>query len=368
MAKNSAQNNNVVQLMPDMRLPPSKTRDFIVRCMFAGLVPMITSSPGIGKSDLARQIANDYRLKLIDFRLAQADITDLNGLPEFYVDEKGRRRCTFTPFDIFPLEDDDLPDHPDGGKYEGWLILCDELTSAIKQLQAAGYKLILDRMVGNHKIHSKVAMMGAGNLATDKAVVHTMSTALQSRLIHCEMRVDHTEWMIWAHHNNVDSRILAYLEFRKDNLHKFDPDHEDKTFACPRTWWFANKLIQGEPVLENIQAGIDFKPLLAGTVSTGIAIEFVEFTKIFDKLPKISDIIRDPKTAMVPTESSTKYAMATVIADNIKDTNAKELITYLMRLPVECQVIAMRHLRIRNNKLMRHPAVAELFVKLGNFQ
>jgi Protein of unknown function (DUF815). len=47
----------------------------------SGVVPFIQGSPGIGKSDIVKQVANKYKLKLIDIRLSQCDPTDLCGLP-----------------------------------------------------------------------------------------------------------------------------------------------------------------------------------------------------------------------------------------------------------------------------------------------
>ena len=44
----------------------------------AQIVPMITGSPGIGKSAVVHQVAEEYNLKVIDLRLAQCDPTDLN--------------------------------------------------------------------------------------------------------------------------------------------------------------------------------------------------------------------------------------------------------------------------------------------------
>lgn len=346
--------------LPNLRLPPSGIKKNILRCFFAGLVPIVTSSPGMGKTEIATEIAREQRLKLIDFRLGQADITDLNGLPRFVMQSDGTERATFVPFDIFPLATDPLPDHPDGGKYEGWLLLLDEITSAPKQMQAASYKLLLERMVGNHRIHPRCVMMGAGNLSTDRAVVHEMSTAQQSRLIHLELRVDHPEWMVWAHKHSVDSRIIGFLEFKPEYLHRFDPNHEDKTFACPRTWWFAHKLLEDTPVV-----GQEDVPVLAGTVSAGIATEFVHFCRVYMDLPKIKDIIALPHACQIPDDPGTKYAMSTVLADNIDDKNAKEIIIYLKRFPIEHQVVTMRMVHGRNAKLMRNPHVQEIFVTMG---
>lgn len=335
-------------LLPGLTLPPSGIKANILRCFKANLVPIVTSSPGVGKTDIANEIANEYRLKLVDFRLGQADITDLNGLPRFVKRPDGSERATFVPFDIFPLEGDELPDHPDGGKYEGWLLFLDEITSAPKQMQAASYKILLERMVGTHKIHPKCVMMGAGNLASDKAVVYAMSTAQQSRLIHLELRVDHREWMQWAHRNNIDSRIIGFLEFKPDNLHRFNPEHEDKTFACPRTWFFCDKLIKPAPDVNQ-----DDFPLLAGTVSAGVAMEFIQFCRVYMDLPKIKDIIAHPDICQVPNDASTKYAMTTVLADHIDDKNAKEIVTYLRRFPIEFHMITLRMIKLKKNKLIR---------------
>ena len=343
-----------MSLMSHLTVPPSTARSMIVRCLLAGLVPDIRSSPGMGKSDIVRSIAEEYRLKLIDIRLGQCDITDLNGLPRFTSDG----RAEFAPFTLFPLEGDDLPVDDEGEPLEGWLIFFDEMSSANKQLQAAAYKLILDRMVGQRKLHRKVLMACAGNLETDRAVVHSMSTALQARLIHIEMRVDHREWMNWAIRNNVDNRIIGFLEFKPEYLHKFDPDHQDKTFACPRTWWFANKLITGRKV------GNEDVPLLAGTISAGVAQEFVQFCKIYADLPKIADILKDPVNAKIPEEPSTKYAMVSMIADHFTNSTADDLATYIQRYPVEFRVIMLRMVRQRQPNLMRHKAVSGMFQEL----
>jgi MoxR-like ATPase len=130
--------------------------------------------------------------------------------------------------DIFPVSTDKIP----AGK-TGWLVLFDEFSSAPLSVQSAAYKIILDRKIGQHNLHPKALMMAAGNLMTDNAVVSPMSTAMQSRLIHLEMEVSLDDWKDWAYKNNVDSRIIAYVNHLPNKLHDFSPDHNDKTFPCP---------------------------------------------------------------------------------------------------------------------------------------
>ena len=154
-----------------MQVKISQAIPMLASFIRAKLVPMLVGSPGCGKSQIIYKIAQDYNLKVIDLRLAQCDPTDLAGFPTV-----NGKKADYLPMAHFPIEGDEIPKG-----YSGWLLFLDEMTSAPPAIQAAAYKLILDRMVGSHHLHKNVAIVGAGNLETDNAIVQPMSTALQSR-------------------------------------------------------------------------------------------------------------------------------------------------------------------------------------------
>lgn len=319
---------------------PSKMEVEIKRCIKAGVVPYFRSSPGVGKSSVVAKVARECKLILIDLRLSQCTPEDLQGFPM-----RNGNKATFTPFDMFPLEGEEIPEG-----YDGWLILLDELSSASKPVQAAGYKLILDRMVGSHKLHKRVAMVAAGNLDTDKAVVFNMSTALQSRLIHFELEVNLSDWMNWAVNHGFDHRILAFLNFKKNMLMNFDPNHSDKTFPCPRTWEFLNRLIKDETVDQ------DTLPCIAGTIGQGAAAEFNTFCKIYKELPTVSNIIADPLNTSIPSEPGAKYAVASMLTQEIDANNIKDIIMYIERFDIEMKIIFARGAFALNPKLRQDSA------------
>lgn len=336
---------------------PRQIVPHIIRAIKATLVPIVRSSPGVGKSDIARQIARQYNLKMIDMRLAQLDPTDLNGLPRFTEDGF----AIYAPFVDFPLEGSDPGINPETGEaYAGWMIFFDEITSAPKQIQAAAYKIILDRMIGQKKLDRRVVMMAAGNLETDNAVVHSMSTALQSRLIHLDLEVSDKDWINWAVNNGIDSRVIGFISFQPKMLYQFKPDSQDHTYPCPRTWEFTSRLIINHPTL-----GHEDLPVIAGAISPGPATQFIEFCRIYETLPKISAIIANPGGIFIPQEPGIKYAIATMLVEHFDQSNAKELTEFLARLPVESQVICLRLIAARNTAVLSHPDVAKLFGKLG---
>ena len=46
-------------------------RECLIEDLKVGLTPMVASSPGMGKSDIIRSIAANFKLKVIDFRVSQ---------------------------------------------------------------------------------------------------------------------------------------------------------------------------------------------------------------------------------------------------------------------------------------------------------
>lgn len=325
-----------------MQVKISQATSIITKYIQAKLVPMLVGSPGMGKSAIVHQIAEHYNLKVIDLRLSQCDPTDLLGFPTINGDKAG-----YKPMETFPIEGDPIPEG-----YSGWLLFLDEFNSAGTAVQAAAYKLILDRMVGIYHLHKNVAVVCAGNLETDNAIVTPMSTAMQSRLVHIELVVDVQEFTDWASSNGIDHRITDYIKFKPSNLYAFVPDHTDKTFACSRTWEFANRVLK---VTEDNDP--DRLPMLAGTISEGIAREFLTFCKIYQSLPKLAQIIAAPEHTAVPVEPSILFAMTGSLSHNATVDNLEQLMKYIVRLPVEFQVVCLKETIRRNKPLMAHASI-----------
>lgn len=328
-----------------------EARSMIELAIRAGLVPLLHGSPAIGKSAVVKAIAKAYNLKLIDLRLSQCDPTDLLGFPSI---NKDINRAGYVPMDTFPLRGDALPKHEDGnGHYDGWLLFLDELGSANKAVQAASYKVILDKMVGLYHLHDAVAICAATNLDTDNAITEEMSTALQSRLIHLQLVLDTPQWLDWAFENHIDTRITSFIQYKPDNLYTFQPDHTDRTYGSPRTWEFMDRIIKAD----NNQVRDELLPLYAGTVSKGLASEFSIFCKVYQSMLTVSQIVARPMDVVVPVEPSVLYALTGTISAHITPENANNLLMFLKRLPIEFQVVALKETVRRNKPALQYPAI-----------
>lgn len=341
------------------RSTPRQIRKFVMDCLLANLVPYVQSSPGMGKSSIMASIAKENNLKLIDHRLSTSEPTDMTGLPRFNTDGT----ASFAPFvDLFPLKGTPLPLDKDGKQMDGWMLFLDEFNSAPKSVQAAAYKLILDRKVGQFDLHENVVICAAGNLATDRAIVNPLSTAMQSRVVHLEMQISHEEWLLdVALPQKYDNRIIAFLSQYPSKLMDFRPDHQDKTFCCPRTWEFANKLIKDKKVVDEDAV------LLAGTITSGTAADFVQFTKIYEKVISVETIIADPQNAKIPDDTSSKWAVVSHMMEKVNETNLDKLAIYADRFSMDFRVLFYRSMLVRHPKLRQHSAFVKAMAELSRY-
>lgn len=297
-----------------------QARNFIIRALQAGNVPFLTSSPGMGKSAIIRSVAEEFGMKLIDHRLSTSAPEDLSGLPF-----RNGDRAEFIPFaDLFPIEGDEVPEG-----YNGWLLFLDEFNSAKKEVVAAAYKLILDRMTGQKKLHPNVMIICAGNKATDRAIVNPLGTAMQSRVVHFEMELNFDifvedvmipqEW---------DERLVAFLHANPGYLHDFDPAHKNKTFCCPRTWDFVNKDLKNRP-----EGALPDEDSLyySGFVTPGKAVEFVQFTQVYNRMITIEKVVKDPLGCVLPEDNNLCWATVNHLANKTTEDNFTDVLQYIER-------------------------------------
>ena len=186
-------------------------------------------------------------------------------------------------------------------------------------------------------------MIAAGNLASDRAIVNRISTAMQSRMVHLQIQLDPKMWAKWASGNNIDHRVTSFIDFRPDLLHAFDPDHNDFTFPCARTWEFVSKIIKNETVVDRSLA-----PDITGAIGPGAGLEFISFCSIYKELPTIKDILKDPTKVNVSDEPSVLFAITGMLANEADPNTFDKLMEYVLRMPMEFQVITMQRAFMRN--------------------
>lgn len=284
--------------------------------------------PGVGKSDIVRQTATDLDIGLVDVRAILLDPVDLRGIPSI----RDGRALWAVP-DFWP-------------RTGNGILFLDELNAAPPSVQAACYQLVLDRRLGEYVLPEGWSIIGAGNRETDRAVVNRMGTALASRFEnHINFDVSLDDWCTWAFTHGIAAEIVAFLRFRPELLHKM-PTGAEKTFPCPRTWSFVNRILGRNPGTET-----EFE-LYQGAVGEGAATEWTAFLRTYRSLPNIDAILISPAASPVPAidKPDVLYATVAALTARAKPDNFDRVITYLDRLPREFGVMGVQDSILRNRE------------------
>lgn len=302
---------------------------------------MIWGPPGIGKSALAKQYADehyplrknsagrlayllrraededdvmvsmqdyhnynnsllDQEINFIDFRLSQIEPSDLRGIPipvKAYFDINGN-----------VIMESQLKDNPGYTEQvgvvwaspqilqlpKGWkgVIIFDEINSAMPIVQAASYQLILDRCVGELTLPEGALILAAGNRETDGGVTFSLATPLRDRMTHVEMVADFRAWIDnFAIPNRLNPNTIAFIQETGskwfNTLSVKDTSHSGG--SSPRSWTRVSD-IQTHRENQNVSPSV-FKAMVAGRVGTRAGIEYTTYVEQMANLPKVSDIL-----------------------------------------------------------------------------
>lgn len=326
-----------------MELKPKVAASVIAASIAAGNPVLMTGAPGIGKSDIVRQIADARKWGFIDLRLSTIDPVDLRGLPA-----ASHGEAVFLPMGALPKA---------GRDGEAGILFLDELPQAPMAVQNAAFQLVWDRKIGDYQLPPGWHIVAAGNRVSDRAGANRLNSALANRFTHISLGVDLDSWCQWALANGIAPEVVAFLRFRPELLHKFSPDSPIN--PTPRTWAMCARYVN---------AGLDPETesaAMCGTVGDGPAAELLAFLRIWRTLPSPDSVFLDPAGATVPTNPATLYAICGALARKVTANSMAQFVRYIGRLPPEYGVLAMKDATRRDNSLNSTPEAVQWFSANG---
>ena len=314
--------------------------------MRIGLNTMIWGGPGIGKSEIPQQVANELNIPLLDFRANLFDPVDVRGIPytrdDLSVASGAMKITSWAPPDIFPSEETHGP---------RGLFMIDELPTAPPATQNAFLQLLLTRQVGNYKMPDGWSCLAAGNRLTDGASVYQMPSPVRNRLMHYELEPSLDAWCEWALKNEVNTTLVSFMRYRPNLLYSFKAD--EYAFPTPRSWSFVDKRLR---LTKNIDDSRLFFGI-AGAVGTGPAGEFLAFAKIADKLPDIDNLIANPSSYMPSEDPAVLYALTGAVASRAEPSKLENIMKLGKKIPTEFQVVLVKRILAIDKALFNQPTI-----------
>lgn len=335
-------------------ITPSQLVELVKTYHRAQIPLFLWGSPGVGKSSLIHQYAQNIDALVVDIRLSQFDPVDLRGLPSPEGDSARWLAPAILPFTNNPNFPTDRP----------IILFLDELAQASPAVQSAAFQLVLDRRVSEHTLMPNVYIIAASNRSGDRAGTNRLATPLLNRFAHIEVVSDFEAWKQWAISNNIHPLVVGFLSQRPALLDQFETALKSgaQAFPTPRSWHFLSSLLHTLPDVTTTPTHI-ISTVAASAVGAAVAAEFVAFVENAHILPSWEEITTAPQKAKIPDQPDALYAVASLLVVRVDEATASAVAEYAGRLPMEFQTLVASDLaRSKPALATKNPKIKQLIV------
>lgn len=293
---------------------------------------LVWGAPGIGKTQVVKQLAKDHGYNFIYLTLASVeDVGDIVGLQERVTDADG------TPISTIHLRPEWFPTQPKN------IIFLDEFNRMNKNLIQAMLPFILEKRIHMHLLPADTYLVMAANPPSDDHIVNDISdSALTSRLAHIVLEPTKKEFLDFARETDMSYTTLSFLrenpEMLEDKSESFKLD-----FVKPRRrlWLdYVDKFYKTNPPEE-----LMFE-VIKGMVGITPATKFMNHLKAIKGVRlKADDVLSGYNKATADVVKAASLDMLNLLNDEIlseiKTTKslsakqAKALSLYMQDTPIE---------------------------------
>ena len=331
-----------------------------------GEVPLVVGESGIGKTALARKLADDNSLSLIVIDGNLLKEGEIGGLPtvESYIKRDSEGREIETKTTIYAVHTKLREVDEEISKGNKVLLFIDEINRCEHTVQQELMNLILNREINGYKLHDDVKILAAMNPSSkygsdfDYQVVD-MDAAQENRFVWLNMESDHKAWIKWAFESGIDESVIGFISTFPEYLNKFN---EDDVRATPRSYERVSKSVK---IYKDKNGSIPksvFLNVIKGNIGKVIAEEFITFMESdntslisFEEVFAGAKLNEDIKER-VKNETHTRLYLAAMnilkeIERNIEGDNSESMyyvnrfIEFLKEYPVDLMVGIMKDMK-----------------------
>ncbi|PLV59734.1 AAA family ATPase [Thermotoga sp. KOL6] len=247
------------------------------KIMMAGEIPLLVGHFGVGKTDIAKDIAKETGRDLIILVLSQMEPGDLIGLPA-----RSEEKTTFLKPDWWPENGNTI-------------VFLDEINRAHRSVRNAIMQLLVDKRIHNHVLPNETWIMAAMNPPEEEYDQADLITdpAFISRFFILEVNPNASEWLEWASRNGVSEEVRNFIKnypeflFSERNL-----SLKISLKPSPRSWYKLSNVLKTLTDEEKEKYGYI---LAAGIVGPEAAKAFYDSFFQKTRIPSVESVLLEGK-------------------------------------------------------------------------
>ena len=240
----------------------------------------LLGAPGIGKTAVMEQIANDLNIGLVSYSMTHHTRQSAIGLPfiaKKTFDEKEYSVSEYTMSEILASVYNYIEET---GKKEGILFL-DEINCVSETLAPSMLRFLQYKTFGSHEVPKGWIVVTAGNPPEYNKSVREYDIATLDRIKKIDVEASYDVWKEYAVNNNAHPAILAFLDIKRDCFYSIENTPAGKRFVTARGWEDLSRIMC---LYEKKSLEIDASLIEQYIQSPAVAQDFSNYYSAFRKL------------------------------------------------------------------------------------
>lgn len=308
-------------------LPIGELKDAIKAAVAADIVLVIQGPPGVGKTQIVAQAAQEMSRRHTEMLVAGRDTGDVYMS---YVDPStGGLVQKLNPKIPYVGNPEFAPDIP-------VLLNIDEFSGGTRLMQNLMLKVLDERMVGDTYLRDDVSIVATGNRAWDHAHVEQLSAALGNRATFVTVEEDLDAFITYGLDNDFHPLVLAWVKNDPTYLLHFDSAQflaGDPAFCSPRANERLSRILKQRD--DHNMSDSVFRSFVCGTIGNAVGIKFVGWSKIQHEMPDCDAIAAGDTSQKALKDPSVVYAVLFSLLQRCKKDTLANILTYLDKLQPE---------------------------------
>ena len=229
----------------------------------------LEGAPGIGKTEIVHQIAEELGIGYVSFSLVHHTRNSLLGLPIIKELEDGDKYTCYTMSEIIAK----VMEQKEDGYREGILLL-DEFPCMSETILPAMLSFLQTKNIGTHRLPEGWVIVLCGNPPEYNKTARTFDVAIMDRIRTLKVEFQPEVFLEYASSAGIHPAILEYLDIHRQHVYRCKTEKKSRELVTCRGWENVSHMLKTYEALEQT---VDRDAVSQFIKSEEIAAEFCQF-------------------------------------------------------------------------------------------
>lgn len=235
--------------------------------------------PGIGKTAIMKQIAEELGVGLISYSMTHHTRQSALGLPQIVQKTYGGEEYAVSEYTMSEIIASVYDMMEQSGVKNGILFL-DEINCVSETLTPTMLQFLQYKTFGRHRVPEGWIVVTAGNPPEYNRSAREFDIVIWDRLKRIDIEPELAPWKEYALRRGIHAAVLSYLDARRENFYKVSVDVDGKSFVTARGWMDLSDMIK---LYELNSIPVDKKLVAQYVQDAAIAEDFAIYYELFNK-------------------------------------------------------------------------------------